>query len=193
VTALVTGLVLFLGMHSISIVAPSWRNLVAERMGEDRWRGLFAAVALVGFVLIGWGYSAVREAPMLLYVAPYGLRYVTLLLMAFVFPLLVAAYFPGRIQVVTRHPMLLGTELWAVAHLLVNGALADVVLFGSFLTWAAADRASLKYRPARPILGAPPSRWNDPLAVVVGLVLYAAFVLGAHRWLFGVPIGISWG
>ena len=106
------------------------------------------------------------------------------------FPLFLAAYLPGRIQRLTKHPMLVATKLWAVAHLLANGMLADVVLFGAFLAWAVADRISLKRREPVPVPGAPASRWNDLIAVVAGLGLYLAFVFGAHRWLIGVsPMG----
>jgi uncharacterized membrane protein len=104
-----------------------------------------------------------------------------------VFPLFLAAYFRGRIQAATRHPMLAAVKLWAAAHLLANGTLADVLLFGAFLAWAVADRLSMKRRTARPIPGAPPSKANDLIAVVGGLVIYAAFVLGLHAWLIGVP------
>jgi uncharacterized membrane protein len=115
---------------------------------------------------------------------------VALLLLVFVFPLLLATYLPGRIQATTRHPMLAATKLWAVAHLLANGTLADVVLFGSFLAWAVADRISMKHRVQRPVPGAPPSGLNDVIAVVGGLALYGAFVLWLHAWLIGVsPLG----
>jgi uncharacterized membrane protein len=115
---------------------------------------------------------------------------VALLLLVFVFPLLLAAYLPGRIKAITKHPMLVATKLWAFAHLLANGTLADLLLFGSFLAWAVVDRISMKHREQRPLPGAPPSPWNDAIAVVVGLVLYVAFVLRLHVWLFGVsPLG----
>ena len=111
-------------------------------------------------------------------------------MLIFVFPLFLAAYLPGRIQAATKHPMLAATKIWAFAHLLVNGTLADVLLFGSFLTWAVLDRISLKRREQRPIPWALPSRFNDAIAVGGGLALYAVFVLWLHAWLFGVsPVG----
>jgi uncharacterized membrane protein len=125
-----------------------------------------------------------------LYAPPAGLRHAALLLLVPVFPLLLAAYLPGRIQAATKHPMLAATKLWAVSHLLANGNLADVVLFGSFLVWAVADRISLKRRTPLPVPGVPPGRWNDGIAIVAGLALYVAFLLWLHKLLIGVrPIG----
>jgi uncharacterized membrane protein len=105
-----------------------------------------------------------------------------------VFPLLLAAYLQGRIQAATRHPMLLAIMLWALAHLLANGSLIDLVLFGAFLAWAAADRIALRRRPLRAIPVAAVSRWNDAIALAGGLALYAGFLFGLHRALIGVPL-----
>jgi uncharacterized membrane protein len=163
---------------------------MAARLGEWPWKALYSVVAVAGLVLVVWGYGLARAEPVVLYAPPVWLRHLALLLLVPVFPLLLAAYLPGRIKAVTGHPMLAATKLWALAHLLANGTLADVVLFGSFLVWAVADRVSMKRREERPIPSAPPSRLNDIVAVVGGLALYAAFVLWAHAWLFGVsPIG----
>ena len=187
---LVVGLVLFLGIHSIGIVAPGWRNVQVEQRGEKAWKGIYAVISIAGFVLLLYGYGLARQAPLVLYSPPAWMRHVTALLMIPVFPLLIAAYAPGRIKAVTKHPMLVATKLWAFSHLLANGTLADVLLFGGFLAWAVADRISLKKRPARPIPGAPPGPLNDVIAVVVGLALYALFVFKAHVWLIGVsPLG----
>lgn len=183
---LITGLILFLGVHSVSIVGSTWRSRTIERIGEMPWRGLYSLVSIAGFVLIVWGYGLARQAPVVLYIPATWLQHVALVLLAAVFPLLLAAYFPGRIKAVTKHPMLAGIKIWAFAHLLVNGTLADVVLFGSFLAWAVADRISMNYRESRPIPSAPPSRANDAIVVVGGLVLYLAFVFWLHEWLFGV-------
>lgn len=184
-TLLVLGLVLFLGVHSVSIVAPAWRDAQAAR-NEKAWKGLYAVVSLVGFVLLVHGYGLARQSPVVLYTPPAGMRHLVMLLMLPVFPLLLAAYLPGRIKSVTKHPMLVATKLWALSHLLVNGTLADVLLFGGFLAWAVADRISLKRRVARPVPGAPPSAANDLIAVVAGLALYGLFVWRAHAWLIGV-------
>jgi uncharacterized membrane protein len=187
---LILGLVVFLGVHSVSIVKPSWRDSVVAARGEKTWQSIYGLVAIVGFVLIVWGYGLTREHPIPLYAPPTWLAHISLLLMLFVFPLLLAAYLPGRIKDATKHPMLAAVKLWAVAHLLANGTLADVLLFGSFLAWAVADRISLKRRAGPPVPGPARSRYNDLIALGGGLGLYALFLLWAHRWLFGVsPLG----
>jgi uncharacterized membrane protein len=189
-TSLIAGLVLFFGVHSTAIVAPQARASWALRFGERGWKALFAVVSLAGFALIVSGFAEARHSAVLLYAPPAWLRPITLLLMLPVFPLLFAAYLPGRIQTAVKHPMLAATKAWALAHLLANGSLADVLLFGAFLAWAVADRISLKRRTPRPVQGAPPGRWNDAIAVVGGLALYAVTVGGLHRLLFGVaPLG----
>ena len=187
-TLLVTGLVLFFAVHSVSIVSERWRNRMALRLGELPWMGLYSLIALIGLVLIVRGYGSARLDPVVLYVPPPWLHWLTLVLMLPVFPLLLAAYLPGRIRTATRHPMLAATKLWATAHLLANGTLADLLLFGGFLAWAIADRISLKYRTPRPVPGAPTTGYNDLIAVVLGLVLYLAFAFRLHARLIGVPV-----
>ena len=189
-TLLIAGLVLFLGPHSLSIVAPGLRDRIAARIGQGAWRGLYSLLSLAGFALIVVGFGAARAAPVVLYSPPLALRYFALVLMVPVFPMVLAAFLPGRIQARLKHPLLAATKAWALAHLLANGTLADVVLFASFLAWAVADRISLKRRPARPLPAAPARPWNDAIAVVGGLLLYAGFLLGLHRVLIGVsPLG----
>jgi uncharacterized membrane protein len=182
----IAGLVIFLGIHTVSIVAPQWREGQVARLGEGPWKGLYAGIAAVGLGLLIYGFGIARQHPLVLYTPPTALRHLALLLMVPVFPLLVAAYFPGRIQAAAKHPMLLATKLWATAHLLANGTLVDVLLFGGFLVWAVADRISVKRRTPRAIPGAPARPFNDAVVLVVGLALYALFLFGAHRWLFGV-------
>lgn len=191
---LVLGLLLFLGVHSLSIVAPGGRDRLVHRLGENAFKGLYSLASLVGLGLIVWGYGLAREAPVLLYALPAGLRHLAALLMLPVFVLLLAAYLPGRIQAAAKHPMLLAVKLWALAHLLAQsvtgGTLADVLLFGGFLVWAVADRVSLKRRPVRPVPALPASGLNDAIAVVGGLALYALTAFWAHAWLLGVrPFG----
>jgi uncharacterized membrane protein len=189
-TLLVLGLVLFLGVHSVSIVAPGWRDGMQLRLGEAKWKGLYSLVSAAGLAAIVVGYGMARQQPVWLYLPPTWLRHVALLLLVPVFPLLLSVYLPGRIKSAARHPMLLATKLWATAHLLANGSLADVLLFGGFLAWAVADRISFKTRTQRPLPAAPASPFNDVIAVVVGLALYAAFLFKAHAWLIGVsPLG----
>ena len=187
VTILVVGLIIFLGIHSISIFAPGFRDGMAVRLGAGPWRGVYSLISLIGFALLIWGYGLARREPVVIYNPPFWTRYAAALLMLPVFPLLFAPYFPGRIKAALRHPMLVAVKLWAVAHLLSNGMLADVVLFGGFLLWAVADRISYRHRTQRPLKGAPPAPRNDIIVVVVGFVLYVLFVFWLHQKLFGVP------
>jgi uncharacterized membrane protein len=125
---------------------------------------------------------------MLVYSPPLSLRSLALLLMLPVFPLLAAAYLPGHIQRRVKHPMLLAIKIWGTAHLLANGTLADVALFGAFVFWAGLERMSLKTRASSLSVTGPVKPWNDALAVSLGLAIYAAFVLGGHQFLIGVPV-----
>lgn len=185
-TWLLIGLIVFLGIHSVSIASPAWRDRQVATLGEMPWKGLYSVLAFVGLGLIIYGYSQARLAPVPLYNPPVGLRHAAWLLMLPVFVLLLATYLPGRIKNAARHPMLAATKLWALAHLLVNGNLADVLLFSSFMAWAVANRISLKRRAPRAVPGAPPGRFNDVIAIIGGLGLYAAFMSGLHLWLIGV-------
>jgi uncharacterized membrane protein len=185
-SVLIAGLVLFLGVHSIAIVAPGLRSQAFVRLGEGGWKGAYGIASLIGLALIVYGFGLARAAPVILYVPPIWVRHVALLLMVPVFPLLLAAYLPGRIKSAAKHPMLAAVKFWALAHLLANGRLADVALFGAFLAWAVADRISLKRRAPQPLRTAPPGRWNDPIAVVFGLAIYVFFVTWAHLRLFGL-------
>ena len=185
----VAGLIVFLGVHSVSIVAPHWRTATIARLGEGPWKGVYSLAAGVGLALLIVGYGMARREGVVLYTPPTALRHVALLLMLPVFPLLFAAYLPGRIRSAAKHPMLLAVKLWATAHLLANGSLADVLLFGAFLAWAVADRISIKRRPAaeaHDVHAAPPSPYNDAIALLAGLLVYVVFLWRAHRWLIGV-------
>jgi uncharacterized membrane protein len=184
---LIAGLVLFLGVHSISIVAPTVRDELAARHGP-LYQGCYSILALIGLVLIVYGYAQARLEPIVMYVPPPVLRYVTLILMVAALPLLLAAYLPGRIQTTVKHPMLTAVKAWSLGHLLSNGMLADVLLFGGFLVWAVADRISLKRRTAREVPGLPATRANDLIVVIGGVALAAAFLHGLHNWLFGIPV-----
>jgi uncharacterized membrane protein len=185
-TQLAFGLLLFLGAHSVSIVAPAARDRWAAALGANAWRGLYSVVSLAGFVLLVRGYGAARHSSGLLYVAPGWMHTATLLLMLPVFPLLVASNLPGRIRSAAKHPMLAAVTIWSFAHLLANGSQADVLLFGAFLVWSVVDRLSFRWRVERPLRLAPPGRWNDLIAVVVGLALHAAVLLWLHQWAIGV-------
>ncbi len=192
---LIVGLVVFLGVHSERIVAPGLRARTIAARGEGAWKGAYSLVALLGLVLIVWGYGLARQDPVPVYTPPVWLGHLSLVLMMPVFVLLVAAYVPGHIKATLKHPMLVAVKLWAVAHLLANGTLADILLFGSFLVWAVADRISVKRRaPAASdyIIGSQPNWANDVIALVVGATLYVAFLVGLHEWLIGVsPLAVG--
>jgi uncharacterized membrane protein len=185
-TKLIFGLAVFFGVHSISLLAPGWRNRVAERLGGKVWQGIYSVIALLGFYLLVTGYGAARPSAAVLYVTPSWLRYVAALLMLPVFSLALASVLPGRIRVRAGHPLLLATMLWAVAHLLTNGSTADLLLFGIFFAWSVAVRLSLERRPARPLRVLPASPVNDAIAIVGGLALYVLFVFWLHARWFGV-------
>jgi uncharacterized membrane protein len=184
---LLLGLLIFLAAHSISIVAENWRDGMVKKLGEGGWKGLYAVASIVGFVLLVKGYGLARLDPVVLYSSPTWLRHGAQLLLIPVFPILLSAYLPGRIKSTVGHPMLVATEIWAIAHLLVNGTLADVLLFGSILAWALADHRSMGRRTQRTTPGAPASVANDVIAVVLGLGLYIGFVGWLHIWLIRVP------
>ena len=185
---LALGLVLFLGIHSISIVAPTWRDRIASRLG-NAWRGIYSLISIAGFVIIVWGYGIARRNPVVLYAPPAWTQYITAVLMLPVFTLFLAAYLPGRIRSTLKHPMLLSVMLWAVAHLIATGMLVNVVLFGSFLAWAVGDRISFRWRTQRAIAMAPSMKLNDAIAIVAGLVLYVVFEHWLHvRWIGVQPL-----
>lgn len=185
---LILGLLIFIGVHSIRLVSPSWRDAQVARLGEHGWKGLYAVASLVGFVLIVWGYGMARRTPVALWTPPMGIRHLTALLVAVAFVLIVAAYMPGnRIKRTIGHPMMVGTAIWALGHLLANGTLNAIVLFGVFLIWGAAgalvsrgrDRADGVRYPDGTLSG-------DTKVVVVGLIAWALFAFVLHRWLIGV-------
>ncbi|MBF2761510.1 MAG: NnrU family protein [Ectothiorhodospiraceae bacterium AqS1] len=187
-TLLIIGLALFLGIHSVSIVAPAWRDRTAERLGHG-WRAIYSLISIVGFVLIIKGYAAARAEGV--YQHFWGpspaLSVIASLLMLFVFPLFLAPYFPGRIKARIKHPMLAATKIWAFAHLLANGTMPDILLFGGFLVWAVGDILSMRYRTPRAIPALPPKPVNDVIVIVGGLVIYALFVF-LHPALIGVAV-----
>ena len=183
----IVGLVLFLGIHSVSIVARGWRDAQIAQRGEGAWKGFYSIVSLLGFVLLIYGYGVARQTPVVLYTPPSALRHLALLLTLPVFPLLFAAYLPGRIQAAAKHPMLLAVKFWATAHLLANGTLVDVLLFGAFLVWAVLDRIAVKRRAVpSAVPGGRPRPANDVIALIGGLAIYGVFLFWGHAWLIGV-------
>lgn len=184
--SLIAGLILFFGTHSISIVAPHWRDRVVARIGAGAWRGVYSLASLGSLLLIIHGFGLARAASTIWYTPAAWMHSVARALLLPVFPLLLAAYFPGRIQAAAKHPMLVAIKLWAFAHLLANGTAADVLLFGGFLAWAVIDRISLKRRAPRAVPGARASKRNDVIVIIAGLALYLLVVGWAHERLFGV-------
>ncbi len=183
---LTIGLLLFLGVHSLAIINIDWRNQQVSKLGIWAWKGIYSLLAGIGLILVIIGYGQARLEPHWLYQAPTGLRHLSLLLMLPVFPLALAGYLPGRINGWLKHPMLIATLLWASSHLLSNGGLHDLLLFGSILVWAALDLLSLRHRSQRPLLMRSASSWNDAIAVIAGVGLYLLFIAGRHPWLIGV-------
>ncbi len=191
-TVLILGLVLFLGAHSARIFADDWRSSVRARYGENAWKGGYSLLSLAGFGLILWGFGLARQTPVLLWVAPAAMRHVAALLMLLSFILLAAAYVPKNgIKARVHHPMVLAVKVWAGAHLLANGSLADTVLFGAFLLWAVLDFRSSRQRDrAAGTVYPPGTAAGTATAVVVGSLAWAVFAFWAHGVLIGVrPFG----
>ena len=191
-TALILGLVIFLGVHSVRVVAEDWRTGVRARIGDKAYKGLYTAASLAGFALIVWGYGLARQQPVVLWLPPLWTRHLAALLTVPAFVLLVAAYVPGNsLKTRLRHPMVLSIQLWALAHLLANGNLADVLLFGGFLVWAALSFGAARGRDrAAGAVSAPGRLVPTLVAVAVGLVAWAVFAFWAHGVLIGVrPFG----
>jgi uncharacterized membrane protein len=186
------GLVLFLGVHSVRIFADRWRSAVIARRGEGLWKGLYSVASILGFVLIVWGYGLARQQPVVLWTPPRGMNHVAALLTLVAFVLLAATYGPrNQIKARLHHPMVLGVKVWALAHLLSNGTLADVVLFGAFLAWAVLSFAAARRRDrARGTAYAAGTAGGTAVAVVAGALAWAVFAFWAHGWLIGVrPLG----
>jgi uncharacterized membrane protein len=191
-TVLILGLILFLGVHSVRIFAEGWRTAQIARRGEGAWKGLYSLASIIGFGLIIWGYGLARAEPTVLWVPQLWARHLASLLMLFAFILLAAAYVPRNgIKAWVHHPMVLGVKVWALAHLLANHTLADLLLFGSFLAWAVLDFRAARQRDRADQVRYPAGTLGGTLgAVAGGLVAWAVFAFWAHGWLFGVtPFG----
>ena len=190
---LIAGLLLFIGAHSTRIFADDWRSTMIARLGEKPWKGLISVLSLAGFVLMIFGYDAVRSAPVPIYAPPTGLRHLAVLLMLIASILLVAAYVPrNSLKAKMGHPMVLSVKTWAFAHLLANGTLADLLLFGSFVIWAVLDfRASRRRDRANGTLYPEGAIGNTLVTVVLGAVVWAVFAFWLHaRWVGVAPIAM---
>jgi uncharacterized membrane protein len=185
---MILGLALLLGGH-VFITRREARAALIARIGEGAYKGLFSLVAVAGLVLIGYGFARYRAAGYIpLWDPPAWTRHLNNALMWPAVVCIVAAYIPGNIKRILKHPMLVGVKLWALAHLIANGDLGSVILFGSVLAWAVYDRITLKYRidPAAPALPTG-GRGNDVIAVVVGTLLYVALGFLFHPYVIGLP------
>jgi uncharacterized membrane protein len=191
-TYLVLGLLIFLGVHSVRILADDWRTRIRARIGALPWKVFYSLLSVIGFGLIVWGFGQARQQPVQLWSPPVGMRHVASLLTLISFVLLAAAYVPGNgIKARVHHPMVLGVMLWAVGHLLSNGNIGHVVLFGSFLLWALADFFAAQRRDAAARTTYPHGTAGATgITVAVGVGAWIVFALWLHGLLMGVrPVG----
>ena len=193
-TTLILGLLLFLGVHSVRIVADDWRTRFIARRGAMTWKGVYTVIAIAGFVLICVGFGQARQQPVALWSPPRWTHDLAALLTLVAFILITAAYVPANgIKARAKDPMILGVKCWAAGHLLANGTLADVVLFGAFLAWAVLDFRAVRQRRGagkEPAIAAP-KRGRSAITVVVGVLAWMLFAFHLHLPLIGV-MPISW-
>jgi uncharacterized membrane protein len=183
----IIGIIIFLGSHSVRIFAEPWRNRMINQLGEKKWKGLYTIISLFGFILLVIGYGQARQNTIIIWQPPIFLTHIAVLLNLFTFILLASsAQNNNAIRLKLKHPMILGVKVWALAHLLANGALIDLILFGSFLIWAVLDFRSARNRPnlakETPVI----SLKATLIAIVIGVIAWLAFLFGLHQWLIGV-------
>ncbi|MEY4737354.1 MAG: hypothetical protein RL302_1673 [Pseudomonadota bacterium] len=185
---LILGLVVFLGVHSVRIVAEDWRTQTRARVGENTFKGVYSVLSLLGFALIVWGFGVARETPVQVWSPPIGMRHAASLLTLIAFVFLAAAYVPrNAIKARVHHPMVLAVKSWALAHVLANGGLAHLVLFGAFLLWAVLDFIASRRRDRALGTTYPAGTASGTgITIVVGVVAWVAFAF----WLHGLLIGI---
>ena len=184
---LILGVVLFIGIHLMRIVSPGIRNAGIAKLGDNGWKILYTVVAIAGVYLMGKGYGIYRaEGSPIVYDPPLWMGHITILLMALSFIFIVAGNLPmtGHIKAKLKHPMLIGIKTWAIAHLLINGDVASLILFGSLLAWAVVSVIAIKKRGGQPPVAT--SIKADIIAVVVGIILWLVFAMWVHTWLIGV-------
>jgi uncharacterized membrane protein len=189
---LIAGLVVFLGLHSVRIVAGDWRVKQIARVGEGPWKGIYSVLSIAGFVLLIWGFGQARQHPQLLYVPPMWLRHANALFTLIAFVLVAAAYVPhNHLKAKFGHPMYAGIKVWALGHLLATGMLHDVVLFGAFLIWAVAGFTVSRRRDRLVGVTYPDgTAFGDIVALALGVGAWAAFAFWLHaRWIGVAPFG----
>lgn len=190
---MVAGLIVFLGVHSVRVFAEPLRARAIARLGEMPWKGAYALLSLAGFALLVYGYGLARQSPVVVWTPPRGMAHLAALLTLVSFVFLVAAYVPGNgIKARLHHPMVLGVKVWALAHLLANGTLADMVLFGAFLLWSVLlFRASRQRDRAQGTVYPPGRRAATWITLVVGVAAWFVFAFWGHARLIGVsPLGV---
>lgn len=185
---LALGLLIFLGVHSVRIVANDWRGEQLQQRGEAMWKLGYSALSLLGFSLIVWGYGLARQNPQVLWGTPKGMNHLAALLTLIAFVMLAAAYVPrNAIKARLHHPMVIGVKVWAFAHLLANNTVADLLLFGGFLAWAALSfRAARQRDRLNPPVAPTTSRGGTALAILIGALAWAGLALWGHAALIGV-------
>ena len=191
-TLLILGLIVFLGVHSVRIFAEGWRTQMRQRLGENAWKGAVSVLSIVGFVLIVVGYGQTRQDVVMLWLPPIWTRHLAALLTIPAFVLLVAAYVPrNAVKARLHHPMVLGVKVWALAHLIANGMLADLLLFGGFLAWSVLSYSAARRRDRDAGTVYLAGHAGPTVAVVViGLAAWAGFAFWAHSAWIGVrPFG----
>ena len=181
------GLIIFLASHSSRIFAESWRNKMIDQIGEVKWKGLYTIISLIGFIVMVIGYGEARQNTIVLWQPNAFLIYIALVLnlVAFIF---LAGSSPSNnaIRLKLKHPMILGVKVWALAHLLSNGTLVDLILFGSFLIWAVLDFRSARKRPILVPEKTQISTKATVIAIASGVILWIVFIFGLHQYLIGV-------
>jgi uncharacterized membrane protein len=186
---LILGLIVFLGVHSVRIVADDWRTRTRTGIGANTFKAAYSVLSIIGFGLIVWGFGVAREAPVVLWLPPVATRHIAALLNVIAFVFLVAAYVPGNaIKARFHHPMVLAVKTWALAHLIANGNLVHVILFGSFLAWAVLDFISARRRDRAQGVQYPAGK-TPATAMTVGLGVLVAGVFA--MWLHGMLIGVK--
>ena len=186
---MILGLVLFLGVHLFTIMRPHRAALLA-RLGEHGYKGLYSLISILGLALIVYGFARYRQGEWIdVWLPPVWTRHLAALLVLFALIMFVASYSRGRIYTTLKHPMLAGVKLWALAHLMANGDLGSIILFGSILAWAVIDRISLKRRsdPGAPPIPVGGTR-NDVIAIFGGVAAYAVLGFWFHPYVIGIPV-----
>ncbi|HTR15244.1 MAG TPA: NnrU family protein [Roseiarcus sp.] len=185
---LIIGLVIFLGLHSTRIFAEDIRAKAIARFGEGPWKAIYSVLSLIGLVLIIWGFAQARLDAATLWSPPVYIRHIAITLMLISLILLGAYMFKkSHIATAVHHPMVWSVAIWSAAHLLANGSVADLVLFGAFLVWAAADLFAAYARDRRKAIVYPAPEWGATIgAIVLGVILWGVLLGGLHLWLFRV-------